>query len=101
MKTFNYRIVGRTAGIIEPIGYTGHVIALTLREAILAALVAEFGDPDTAKPLVNRICDGGWIDEPTLYDHFADLADEASSLSLDSGDYTFDIVVRSSIGGVQ
>lgn len=99
MNAFTYRIVGRTAGVIEPIGYTGEVIALTPREAILVALVAEFGDPDAAKPLVNRLCDGGWIDEPTLCDHFADLADDASSLSLDTGDHTFDIVVRLSIGG--
>jgi hypothetical protein len=94
MKNFTYRIVGRTPGNAEPTIYAGQVIALTPREAILAALVAEFGDPDVGKPLVRRLCDGGWIDEQTLCDHYADLADEARSLCLETGDHTFDIEVR-------
>ena len=98
MLTFTYRILGRTPGIAEPAIYLGHVIAITPTEAILAALVAEFGQQDAAKPLVRRLCDGGWIDEPTLYDHFVDLAVDASSLCLDTGDHTFDIEVRLSIG---
>lgn len=93
MKTFTYCIVGRTTASIEPNGYTGQVNALTAREAILAALVAEFGDPDDTKPLARRLCDGGWIDEPTLYDHFVDLADDACGLCLDTRGHSFDIRV--------
>ena len=94
MMTFTYHFVGRTAGVIEAVAYTSQVIALTPRETILVALLAEFGDPDAAKPLVNRLCGGGWIDEQTLYDHFAELADDANCLCLDSGDHTFEIAVR-------
>ncbi len=101
MDTFDYRIMGRTPGITEPTMYAGQVSALTPREALLAALVAEFGNPDAAMPLVNRLCDGGWIDEPTLYDHFVEQADDATSLALDTGDHTFDIEVRPSIGGIR
>ncbi len=79
--------------------YAGQVSARNPKEAILAALIAEFGDSDAAKPLINQLCDGGWIDEETIIDHFASLADDASSLCLDTGDHTFDIEVRLSIGG--
>lgn len=98
MNTFTYRILGRTPGVAETTAYAGQVSALTPREAILAALVAEFGDPDAAQPLINQLCDGGWIDEETISDHFASLADDASRICLDTGDHTFDIQVRLSIG---
>ena len=98
MQIFEYRIVGRTPGIIETTEYAGQVSAHNAKEAIHAALVAEFGNPDSAKPIINQLCDDGWIDEQTVTDHFASLADDAASLYLDCGDHTFDIEVRLSIG---
>lgn len=96
MKPFLYRIVGRSGGQIE---FTGLLTASTPKAAILASLVMEFGDRNIAKPHVNRLCDGGWIDQKSLMEHLVGLDDLTQQLHLDSGGHSLDIAVMSSIGG--
>lgn len=98
---FSYRILGRTPGVAEATTYTGDVVAGTPKEAILAALVAEFGNSsDESKPLVNQLCDDGWVDEGTVLDNFEGVGEDVESLVFDTGDFTFDIEVDFGEGNV-
>lgn len=91
---FSYKILGRTPGVAEATTYTGDVAAKTPKEAMLAALVAEFGNSsDESKPLLNQLCDDGWVDEGTVLDNFEGVGEDVESLSFDTGDFTFDIEV--------
>ena len=88
---YSYRILGRSPGIAEAITYSGQVSAQTRKEELLAALVAEFGDEHANKPLLNRLCDDGWVDEDTVSEQFVTLDDDSRCVCFANGEQTFDV----------
>ena len=92
-STFAYRVMGRTPGVAEPVVYEGEVSAASPKDAILASLVANFGNPDSNKPLINKLCDDGWVDVETVGEQLAELDENANAFCLDTGDFTFDVEV--------
>ncbi len=96
-STFSYRILGRTVGVAAPVVYEGDVSAASPKDAILAALVEEFGDPHSDKSPINKLCDDGWVDEGTVTEQLAELDQNADFFCLDTGEFTFDVQVSPAV----
>ncbi len=93
LHSFNYVITGRTPGRTAYAVYSGIVPACTPKDAILAALACEFGDPALGIDPATQLTNSGWIDQDTLFEQWNPMQDVAKSFVLETYDVTFDVQV--------
>ena len=92
-RTYNYRIAGRTPGVVDQELYQGQVHTCSRKDAIIEALAKEFGDDGEADPFTALTSDG-WIDYDLLDGQFSILDNDATSFELQAEEHSYAVEVR-------
>jgi len=92
MVHYNYKIAGRTHGVVIQQLYEGRVEADTPKDAILKALAEQFGDQGQADPLTGLTA-SDWIDRDLLIEQYERLKPEATNCELQAEEHSYVIEV--------